>query len=74
MEPDLMQSLVARVEALLHKTRNLKEENRTLRISLQERDELLQQLSSEKEAAEARLAEGLLRMEELLRRIEEEVG
>ncbi len=74
MDPDLMEALVTRVEALLQKTRSLKEENRTLRTSLQEKEELLNRLMSEREAAEAKRAEGLQRIEELLRRIEEEVG
>ena len=69
-----MESLVARVETLLLKTRSLKEENRTLRASLQEQEELLDRLRSEQAVAEAKRAEGLQRLEELLRRVEEEVG
>ena len=74
MDPDPMESLVARVETLLLKTRSLKEENRTLRASLQEQEELLDRLRSEQAVAEAKRAEGLQRLEELLRRVEEEVG
>jgi hypothetical protein len=74
VEPDLLEALVTRVEALLQKTRSLKQENRTLKVSLQEKEELLHRLISEKEAAEAGKAEGLQRIEDLLRRIEEEVG
>ena len=71
---DLLETLVTRVEALLQTTRGLKQENRTLKVSLQEKEELLHRLMSEKEAAEAQKADGLQRMEDLLRRIEEEVG
>ena len=74
MDSDLLEALVTRVEALLENTRSLKLENRTLKLSLQEKEELLHRLMSEKEAGEARRAEGLQRVEDLLRRIEEEVG
>ncbi len=74
MDSDLMEALMSRVEALLNKTRNLKQENLTLKTSLQEKEELLHRLMSEKETAEAKKAEGLQRAEQLLRRIEEEVG
>ena len=74
MDSDMFETLVNRVEALLQITRDLKQENRTLKLSLQEKEELLHRLMSEKEAAEAKRAEGLQRMENLLLRIEEEVG
>ncbi len=74
MDSDMFETLVNRVEALLQITRDLKQENRTLKLSLQEKEELLHRLMSEKEAAEAKKAEGLQRMENLLLRIEEEVG
>jgi len=73
VDSDLMEALASRVEALLQKTRNLKQENQSLKISLQEKEELLHRLMTEKEAAEAKRAEGLQRVEDLLRRIEEEV-
>lgn len=74
MEQSLFETLVRKLEALLQRLRDLKEENRSLRQALQEKESLLERLTADYEAAETARSEGRTRLEALLKRIEEELG
>ncbi|MBW1711773.1 MAG: cell division protein ZapB [Deltaproteobacteria bacterium] len=74
MDLDPFDALVQRVEDLLLRIRSLKEENQTLKTALQEKEALVNRLTQEKETVEAAKDEGRQRLEDLLQRIEEEVG
>lgn len=72
-ESEFFDKLGDRIEALLEKHRALKEENRALASALAEKEALLDRLVTENESAEASKAESRQRLQELLRRIDEEV-
>jgi len=74
LDLDPFDALVQRVEDLLLRIRSLKEENQTLKTALQEKEALVNRLTQEKETVEAAKDEGRQRLEDLLQRIEEEVG
>jgi len=74
LEQSLFETLVRKLEALLQRLRDLKEENRSLRQALQEKESLLERLTADYEAAETARSEGRTRLEALLKRIEEELG
>ena len=74
MELAVFESLAQKVEELISRLRTLKEENQTLSQTLIQREARLTHLEREFAAAQEASSEARRRLEDLLKRIEEEVG
>ena len=74
MELAVFESLVQKVEELLSRLRSLKEENQTLSQALTQKEARLNHLEREFASAQEAKSEARGRLEDLLKRIEEEVG
>ena len=74
MEIDVFDSLAQKVDELLGRLRALKEENQTLSQTLTQKEARLNHLEREFSAAQEVRSEARRRVEDLLKRIEEEVG
>ncbi|MBW2617894.1 MAG: cell division protein ZapB [Deltaproteobacteria bacterium] len=74
MELAVFESLAQKVEELLSRLRTLKEENQTLSQTLTQKEARLDHLEREFASAQEANSEARGRLEDLLKRIDEEIG